>query len=62
MKREYLVVLNFEIGDVQILPYDSNAYENVEEFALELEETMGIELNLNNSQHMVTEDLKITIL
>ena len=62
MNSEYLVVLDFEVGDVQVIPYDSNAYEDVEDFAEALSEEMGIELNLNNSQYMITRNLKINII
>jgi hypothetical protein len=62
MESEYLVVLDFEIGDVQIIPYDSSAYEDVEEFAEKLEDEMGISLNLSNSQYMVTKNLNIKII
>ena len=62
METEYLVVLDFEIGDVQIIPYDSNAYDDVEDFAVKLEDEMGIALNLSNSQWMVTKNLNIKII
>lgn len=62
METEYLVVLDFEIGDVQIIPYDSNACDDVEDFAVKLEDEMGIALNLSNSQWMVTKNLNIKII
>jgi len=62
METEYLVVLDFEIEDVLIIPYDSNAYEDVEDFAIILKEEMGVDLNLNNSQYMVTKNLNIKII
>ena len=62
MNGEYLVVLDFEIGDVQIIPYDSSTYEDVEEFAKELEESGNQAINLSNSQWMVTSNLNIKII
>lgn len=63
MRTEYVVVLNYEIGDVSIFPYDSKEFKDVEEYFKRLEDETGYEkINLDNCHYMVTSELKIDII
>ena len=59
---EKIIILDFTTGDVLISDYDTNKYDDAEDFLVELMEEGILDTSSNNLQWMISKDLNIRVL
>lgn len=61
MEKEFIIILDFLNGEVYTSEYDSNVYEDGEEFIGRFSDVNDLDISISNCQWMVTKgNLKIT--
>ena len=56
MKKEKIIILDHETGEVYVSDYDSNIYESYEDFYEIINEMLNLNLRDSNCSCMITQD------